>query len=43
MYGRCVQVSQQNLLEGGNIETASSDAFEASTPGIDENPRLAVD
>jgi hypothetical protein len=38
-----VQVSQQNLLEGRKIETASSDAFEASTAGIDEKPRLPVD
>jgi hypothetical protein len=36
-------VTQQNLLEGRNIETASSNALEGSTAGIDEKPRLPVD
>jgi hypothetical protein len=38
-----VQVSQQNLLEGRNIEAASPNAFEASTARIDEKPWLPVD
>jgi hypothetical protein len=38
-----VQVSQQHLLERRYIETASPNALESSTAGIDEKPRLPVD
>jgi hypothetical protein len=38
-----VHVSQQNLLQGRNVEAASSNALKASTAGIDEKPRLPVD
>jgi hypothetical protein len=38
-----MHVRKKNLFEAGKIVTASSDALESSTAGIDENARLPVD